>query len=298
MLRGIFAPIPTPFKNGQIAYDALKENLARWAGTDLTGLVVLGSNGEFILLTEKEKVELVRFVRDNFPAERPIIAGTGCESTQATIELTEAAAEAGCAAALVVTPHYYKGDMTESTLERYYLDVADAASIPVMLYNMPRNTGLSMSPGLVCRLAKHPNIVGIKDSGGNITQIAQMVKGTPDDFAVFAGSGSFLLPSLVMGAVGGTLAVANVMPNESAAIQKEYEAGNLERAVELQRGLLEVNAAVTAGFGVPGLKAALDMIGYFGGEPRQPLLPLTDEKRAQLERILEDAGVFEAYGRA
>lgn len=292
MIRGIFAPIPTPFHKDEIAYDKLKGNLDRWARTDLTGLVVLGSNGEFVLLTEDEKVKLVEHVRSNFPAERPVIAGTGCESTRDTIRLTKRVAAVGATAALVVTPNYYKGSMTDAILKRFFYDVADASPIPVMLYNMPRNTGINMSVPLVIECSKHPNIVGIKDSSGNIVQIAEIIAGTGPDFAVFAGSGSFLYATAVLGGVGGTLAVANVLPNMCAAIQRAAEAGDHAKAKELQMKIMAANAAVTSRWNIPGLKAALDMLGFYGGPPRLPLLPLGEPVLGELRQILAEAGAI------
>lgn len=292
MIRGIFAPIPTPFHKDEIAYDKLKGNLDRWARTDLRGLVVLGSNGEFVLLTEDEKVKLVEYVRSNFPAERPVIAGTGCESTRDTIRLTKRVAAVGATAALVVTPNYYKGSMTDAILKRFFYDVADASPIPVMLYNMPRNTGINMSVPLVIECSKHPNIVGIKDSSGNIVQIAEIIAGTGPDFAVFAGSGSFLYATAVLGGVGGTLAVANVLPNMCAAIQRAAEAGDHAKAKELQMKIMAANAAVTSRWNIPGLKAALDMLGYYGGPPRLPLLPLGEPVLGELRQILAEAGAI------
>ncbi len=293
MLEGIFAPIPTPFsEQGEIDYSRLEENLHKWAGTMLSGIVVLGSNGEFVYLSEREKVELVAFCRRNFPGDRAVVAGTGCETTRATVELTARSAESGCEAALVLTPHYFKGAMKPDVLKRFFFDVADAAEIPIMLYNMPGNTGLNMSSSLVTELSEHPNIVGIKDSGGNIVQISEIIANTPDDFSVFAGSGSFLLPALVMGAAGGTLAVANIMADQCAAVQSSLAAGDLETAVARQRNILAPNAAVTGGFGIPGLKAAMDMLGYFGGPPRKPLLPLPEEDKARLRDVLIAAGLL------
>ncbi len=287
--KGIYAPIPTPFIDEEIAWDKLDENLKKWEESDLTGLTVLGSNGEFVFLDPEEKVQLVKFVRAHFP--RKIIAGTGCESTRATIEMTKKAADAGADCALVITPSYYRGGMTDEALKVHYTAVADASPIPVMLYNMPRNTGVNMSVPLVVELARHPNIVGIKDSSGNIVQIADMVAKTRgEDFVVFAGSGSFLLPTLLMGGVGGTLAVANVAPNEAVRIQTLFEEGRLEEARKEQARILDLNAAVTSRWGVPGLKAALDLIGYFGGKPRHPLVPLSEDKRAQLAVILREYG--------
>jgi len=293
MLAGIYAPIPTPFDSaGEILEDKLVENVQRWANTDLTGLVVLGSNGEFVYLSPEEKVRVLEVVREALPADRPVIAGTGCESTRNTIELTCAAAEAGSAAALVITPHFFGGGMTAERLHTHYTEVADASPIPIMLYNMPRNTGLSMPVSLISDLAQHENIIGIKDSGGNIAQISQMVRDTPDDFAVFAGSGSFLLPALYMGATGGTLAVANVVPNLCAEIHEAYGAGDCERARNLQRKILDLNAAVTTGYGIPGLKAALDSLGFYGGPPRLPLTPAPPAAKEDLERMLQDCGAL------
>ncbi|MFP4200205.1 MAG: dihydrodipicolinate synthase family protein [Clostridia bacterium] len=292
MLRGIFAPIPTPFSaDGEIDYESMSANLNIWSETKLSGVVVLGSNGEFVYLSPQEKAELVRFVRQNFPEGRPVIAGTGCESTRATIEMTARAADAGCDAALVLTPHYFKGSMSPDVLKRFFFDVADQSEIPVMLYNMPGNSGINMTSSLVAEISEHPNVVGIKDSGGNIVQISETITRTGDDFAVFAGSGSFLLPALVMGAAGGTLAVANIMADTCAGVMDAFEAGDMDRAVQLQRRLLAPNAAVTARFGIPGLKAAMDMLGYFGGPPRRPMLPVSDDVRAQLRTVLSDAGL-------
>lgn len=291
--RGVFAPIPTPFgEDGEIAYGALRDNLGRWARTRLAGLVVLGSNGEFPLLEPDEKEALVGFVREHFPADRPVIAGTGCESTRATIRFTKKAAQLGADAALVLNPHYYKGSMTEAALKRFYLDVAEASPIPIMIYNMPGNTGLNLPARLVVGLAEHPNIAGIKDSSGNIVQISEILAGAPPGFAVFAGSGSFLLPTILMGGVGGTLAVANVIPDRCADIMALAGAGRLGEARAIQLSILAANAAVTSRWGIAGLKAALDMIGYYGGPPRPPILPLDEEVRAELRAILTRAGAL------
>ncbi len=290
---GVFAPIPTPFEGIGISFSRLAENIARWNQTRLAGLVVLGSNGEFVLLDEDEKVALVARVRELTAPTKKVVAGTGCESTRATVRLTKACARAGADAVLVVTPHYYKGSMTDAALERFYLDVAEASPVPVLLYNMPRSTGLNLAPALVARLAKaHPNIVGVKDSAGDIAQIAETVRLAPPGFSVFAGSASFLLATLALGGVGGTLALANIAPNECCAIYEHWQAGQLEQARELQLRLLPVNQAVTARWGVPGLKSAMDRLGYYGGPPRPPLLPLDEDERIELRDILIAAGLL------
>ncbi|MDP2873636.1 MAG: dihydrodipicolinate synthase family protein [Bacillota bacterium] len=291
-VTGIFAPIPTPFgPDEEIAYDRLAENLAWWGATRLRGVVVLGSNGEFVFLSPEEKARLIEAVRAGLPADKMVIAGTGCETTRDTIALSRQAAKLGADACLVLTPYYYKGDMTPATLRRYFWDVAEACPVPVMLYNMPRNTGLNMEPALVIDLASHPNITGIKDSSGNIVQISEIIGGTGEGFSVFAGSGSFLMTTLVMGGVGGTLAVANIMPDECAELMDLTTAGKTVAARALQQRILAPNKAVTSRWGIPGLKAALDLMGKHGGPPRRPLLPLGARERADLAKVLREAGV-------
>jgi 4-hydroxy-2-oxoglutarate aldolase len=290
-LGGIFAPIPTPFEVGsdEIAYGRLAENIERWNQTALAGLVVLGSNGEFILLDESEKEALIDLTRELAAPGKKVIAGTGCESTRATIHLTRAAARAGVDAVLVVNPHYYKTAMSDAALERFYLDVAEASPVPVLLYNMPRNTGLNLSPALVARLSQHPNIAGIKDSGGDIVQIAEIIRITPPGFAVFAGSAGFLLPTLALGGAGGTLALANIAPAECCELHNHWLAGRVVEARQLQLRLLPLNRAVTAKWGVAGLKAAMDLLGYYGGPLRAPLLPLGEFDRNELAPLLREA---------
>jgi 4-hydroxy-2-oxoglutarate aldolase len=220
-----------------------------------------------------------------------VIAGTGCETTRETIRLSRQAAELGADACLVLTPHYYKGEMNPAALKQYFWDVAEACPVPVMLYNMPRNTGLNLESQLVIELAAHPNIAGIKDSAGNIVQLSEIAANTGEGFSVFAGSGSFLLPTLLMGGAGGTLAVANVMPDQCARLMDLYGSGHLDEARALQRRILKPNAAVTSRWGIPGLKAALELMGKYGGPPRRPLAPLGPAGRTALAEILQEAGV-------
>ena len=288
--HGIFAPIATIFdESGDLDLKRFSENVRKFSETKLSGLVVLGSNGEFTLLSYHEKVALVKAAREVIAKDKILIAGTGCESLRETVELTNECAKLGTDAALVVTPSYYKSDMTDEALERYFTSVAENSPIPVMLYNMPRNTGINMSSNLVSNLAQHPNIIGIKDSSGNITQIASIIAKCPKDFAVFAGSGSFLLPTLMLGGVGGTLAVANVVPNYCVAIYDLCKNGSLEYAIKLQLGLLELNAAVTTRYGIGGMKAAMEMVGFHGGSPRLPILPAANEVQREISDIVNAA---------
>ena len=289
-LHGIYAPIATPFADGKIAYGKLEKNLKFWLESDLTGIVVMGSNGEFVLLSPEEKEELMRFVCAQAKGKKPVIAGTGAESTAETIRLNKKAAEAGAEAVLIVTPNYYKGEMTDPVLARFYRDVADVSPLPVILYNMPRNAGINISAKLAVELSKHPNIIGIKDSGGNIVQIADMIRSAAEGFSVFAGSASYLYTSLALGATGGTLALANVFPNECVRLQTLFEAGKMKEARDLQMTLIDSNNAVTARWGIPGLKAALEVIGLYGGDPRPPLMPLGEANREELRKILTQTG--------
>jgi len=290
--QGIYAPIATPFVKGEIDWDALKHNIDFYNKSKLAGLVVLGSNGEFAMLTYDEKVELVSYVRKYLCSDKKIIAGSGCESTRETIQLSNSCADVGADAALVVTPWYYKDSYKDDVLKAHYTAVADACIIPVMLYNMPRNAGVNMSSSLVCELAKHPNIAGVKDSSGDIVQITNIINGTPADFSVFAGSASFLYATLALGGVGGTLAVANVLPDLCVSLMEAVQGGRHAEAVAIQCKLMSVNAAVTSRFGIPGLKKAMDLIGLKGGEPRMPLQPLDDAKTADLKKILAGVGLL------
>ena len=287
-IEGIFAPIATVFDaSGDLDMARFAENISKFNKTKLSGLVVLGSNGEFALLTHREKLRLVEAAKEQISKDKLLIAGTGCESLRETIELTKECAYAGADGVLVVTPSYYKSDMTDEALKCYFNSVADESPVPLLLYNMPRNTGINIGPNLVDALAKHPNIVGIKDSSGNIAQIAEIIAKCPQDFAVFAGSGNFLLPTLALGGVGGTLAVANVVPDYCVAIYKLYKDGQMDKAKKLQLGLLELNAAVTTRYGIGGMKAAMELVGFHGGSPRRPILPATEDVRRKIAEMVE-----------
>jgi 4-hydroxy-2-oxoglutarate aldolase len=275
-----------------VAYDRLIENLARWNTYGLTGYVVLGSNGEVVYLTAQEKKRILETSRQVIPGDKLLIAGTGSESTRETIALTHQAAEAGADAALVVTPHFFDGKMTPESLMRHYRAIADAASIPIVIYNVPKFTHVDLDAQTIADLAQHPNIIGIKDSGGNIVKIADVVRRTDPGFQVLAGSAGFLLAALALGAVGGVMALANIAPQQAINMYEWYQAGQLEKAAELQRQMVPVNAAVTARFGIAGLKAALDMLGYYGGPVRAPLLDLTPGEQQTLHQILVEGGVL------
>jgi 4-hydroxy-2-oxoglutarate aldolase len=292
-LKGIMPPIPTPFDAaGEVHHGALVENLERWNQYDLRGYVVLGSNGEGVYLDETEKTSVWETARRAIPADKLLVAGTGAESTRQTIAITLRAADAGADAALVVTPHYYGPKMTPDSLVEHYVQVADASPIPILIYNVPKFTNVNMGAAAVARAAEHPNIAGIKDTSGNITQLADTVRVVGPSFQVLAGSASFLLAGLTVGAVGGILALANIAPQMGLELARLFETGARDEAAELQRRMIPVNNAVTARFGIAGLKAALEMLGYYGGPVRSPLLGLTEEERQTLREILQEGEVL------
>jgi 4-hydroxy-2-oxoglutarate aldolase len=291
-LTGIFPPIPTPFDtDGSVSPSGLKQNLEFLNRYELRGYVVLGSNGEFVFLDPEEKVQTIEIVRDLLPSEKLLIAGTGCESTRSTVRLTRQAAKAGADAALVINPHYYKNRLDRNSLIRHYTTVADESPIPVILYNMPASTGLDLDGQTVVELAGHANIIGMKDSGGNLSKMAQILGAIHGDFQMLAGSAGFLLPALSLGAVGGVAALANIAPGLCIQLHDAFLRGELQRAAELQVSIVGLNNLVTREGGVPALKAAMDLMGLAGGAPRPPLLPPDANMRERLHQALSELGL-------
>jgi len=294
-LAGVYPPITTPFDaGGEVDYAALKANVTRWNAYDLGGYVVLGSNGEAALLSEREKLRVLETVRRATAPGKLVIAGTGAESTRATISLTRQTAEAGADAVLVITPCFFDAAMTDGALVHHYRAVADASPLPVVLYNVPKFTHVDMAASTIARAGEHPNVIGVKDSSGNITKLADTVRLSPPGFQVLAGSAGVFYPALAVGAVGGVLALANIAPQQCIDIWKLHAAGDHAGAAALQRRMVPVNAAITARYGVPGLKAALDMLGWRGGPVRSPLVELDEMARVDLRRTLIEGGVLEA----
>ncbi len=294
-LAGIFPPVTTPFEpNGDVAFGQLRANLEALNVEPLAGYVMGGSNGEFSSLTLEERLEVIRLARVVIPDGRLLIAGSGLESTRGTIALTRQVAQLGADVAIVVTPGYFKARMTPAALEHHYRLVADASPIPVLLYSVPANTGVDLPAETVIRLADHPNIVGLKDSGGDITKIGRMCANVPPEFQIVAGSGGFFLAALAVGAVGAIAAVANIAGGPLARLLARFHAADFVEARRIQWPLIEVNTAVTARFGVAGLKAAMDLLGGYGGVPRLPLLPLDEADRKTLRDILIRGGLLTA----
>ena len=286
-LAGVFAPIPTPFdQQDQVDTSRLRAALSRWVTRPLTGFIVLGSNGEAALMDDFEADRVIVAAREVVPGDRPFIVGTGRESTQAAIRACRRAAEHGADAALVRTPGFFKGQMTTDAFVRHYTAVADASPIPVLLYNFTALTGVNLLPAAVWRLATHPNIVGMKESGGDVAQIADLVSGSPDDFQVLAGTTSTFYAALCVGATGGILAPACVVPDACMRLFELTRDGRHAEALALQRELVPLARLLGPTYGVPGLKAALGLVGYDVGIPRPPLAPVPEAAIAQLRETL------------
>jgi 4-hydroxy-2-oxoglutarate aldolase len=293
-LAGLFPPVPTPFSaDGALDLGALRGLIESLNQDPLAGYVLGGSNGEFTSLTADERLQVVNAARAVVPRGRLLIAGSGAESTRETIALTRAMAERGAEAVLVVTPSYFRGRMTPAALEGHFRAVADAAPVPVVLYNVPANTGVDMTAATAIKLSRHPNIIGLKDSGGDLQKMALVIREAAPEFQVLAGSAGFLLPALVLGAVGGIAALANLAGRPLDRMAQALRAGALDEARTIQLRLVETNLAVTARFGVAGLKAALALCGRPVGVVRPPLIPLEAEEHAALRAILVKAGLLD-----
>jgi len=269
---GVFTPIVTPFTTEDTVDEAaLAYNVERWMKTPLTGLVVLGSNGEAAQLDDDEADRVIEIVRKHVPRDRPLIAGTGRESTKATIAANARAAAAGVDAVLVRTPSFFKAQMSADVFVRHYTEVADASPVPVLLYNVTMFTGVTMQVEAVERLAVHPNIVGMKESGSDIGYISELIARTPDNFTLLAGSATTYFHALCAGCDGGILALAALLPDACVRMQTLVREQRLAEARVLQHWVTPLARSVGSTYGVAGLKAALDLAGYKGGVPRPPM---------------------------
>lgn len=295
-LSGAFLPVTTPFDpvTGDVDVVAFRANLRAWFEHPVAGVLIAGSTGESVLLEEAEGRALVEAASDLVPDGATVIMGTGAESTRRAVRLAREAAEAGADAVLVSPPAYYKGAMTPEVLARHYGAVADASPVPVIVYQVPlRMSTLDLPTGLVAELSRHENIVGIKDSRGKLELVGELVEQCADDFQVLVGSGALLYGALETGAVGGIVAVGLMATAEAAGIYTRFRDGDAAGAGRLQERIAPVHNGIVGGMGVPGIKAALDLLGRAGGPPRPPLAPASDDRRAQIRAILESARLLE-----
>lgn len=288
-LHGIFPPLATPFAaDGGLALDRFRDNIAIYNRIGLAGYVLNGSTSESVLLTWPEVERVWAEAKKHAAPGKVLIAGTGAESTAETIEHTNRAASLGCDAALVRTPSFYKPAMSEDALAGHYLRVADAARIPVMIYSVPIFTTVTVKASLVARLATHPNIIGMKDSSGDVNGIAEIIAAAPKDFQVLVGSAATLYESLEKGAVGAVLAIANAFPEIIVEIYQASRAGDAARARTLAHQMVPAGKMLGPQYGIAGLKYAMDHLGYYGGPVREPLLPANEAARRDLDKMLAE----------
>ncbi len=287
-ITGVLAPIPTPFTDDEaIDLDAWRANIDRWMDTRLRGLVVLGSTGEAPLVDDDEADLLIREARGRVPGDRLLLAGTGRQSTRGAVAAARRAADAGADGVLVRTPSYFKKQLTAEAFVRHYAAVADASPVPVVLYNFSALTGVTLPVEAVARLVDHPNIVGLKESGPDMGYVGDLIGVARDGFSVLVGSAPTFYASLALGASGGILALACAIPDACVRIHEHVAAGRHDEARALQRQVVPLARLLTTRHGIPGLKAALDELGYAGGRPRRPLAPAAPDAAQEIRRQIE-----------
>jgi len=289
-LQGIFPPITTPFDhNGNIYPTKVRHNVEKWNRTSLSGYVVMGSTGESVFLTTEEKISLWEMVAKHAASDKLLITGTGMESVRETVALTNRAAEIGYKAAMVRTPHYYKNLLNRADAQAlYYRAVADQAKIPLIIYNWPQATGIDIPVEAVVALSEHPNVIAIKESSGSLEKVMQMIREVKHGFQVLVGSAPTLWPSLLMGACGAILAYANAAPYSTIAIWEAYRTREEAAGLDWQNRIGRPSTLVTVKYGIPGLKYAMDLNGYYGGPPRLPLSVPTDAAKKEIEEAFRD----------
>lgn len=286
-------PFPTPFGGADgFDADALQSNLKEWNAAGVAGYVALGSTGERVHADERECLEIIERARASVPESLAFVVGAGQQSTRASIEEVRRVAEAGADAVLVITPHFYRAEMTQGVLIKHYLEVANAAPVPVVLYSVPQLTNVTIQPETIARLSEHENIVGVKDSSGDVLALAETIRLVPSDFAVLTGNGSALYPALCVGARGGILAIGCVAPRLAVEVYEAFLAGEHGRSRAAQERLTRVTRGVLGRYGISGLKAALDMLGYAGGRVRAPLQDASEEARREIEKVLRETGLL------
>ena len=288
-LSGIFPALTTPYRgDGSVAIDPFKENIRRYNQIGLAGYVVLGSTGESVLLSSAEGESLLAAAKQVAASGKLLIAGTGAESTAETIARCSRAAALGYDVALVKTPYYYKPAYNSEAYLRHYRSVADASPIPVLLYSVPIFTGVALETPEILALATHPNIIGIKDSSGVIQRVVEVAGQAPKTFHVLTGGAGVIYPALMAGAKGAILALASALPERCLSVYQNWKSGRHVEALAQQQQLARASKAIATDNGIAGLKCAMDLRGYAGGVPRLPLLPLTDEKKQQIHRLVTE----------
>jgi len=286
-LQGVFAALTTPFENDKISENYFRENIKKYNTCGLAGYVISGSSGEVAYLTDEESEILVKEALESSAPDKKIIVGTARESTASTITFTKRMADLGIHVALIRMPSYFKSAMTGEALKRHYYAIADEVQIPVIPYHIPQVTGLSIDQKLVIELSEHPNIVGIKDSSGNLPFLGEVFPDLPPDFSYLLGAGSVFLFGLSLGASGGILRLADLIPEQCVTLYNDFLDGEWERASKLQRNIIPLNNAIIQKHGIAGAKYAMDLLGFYGGFPRNPILPLDADAKNAIETVLK-----------
>lgn len=288
--KGVIPPMITPFKeNGDVDYDGFAKNIQKWNHDKLVGYLVIGSNSETVFLSEEEKLNLVRIAVENAAPGRPVMVGSGLDSARETIKLTNKCAKLGAQSALVLTPFYYGSAMNSKALIKFFTEVADHSDIPVLLYNVSKFTHVNIPADAVAELSRHPNIVGMKDSNGDVPQLATFLRVADPSFQVMTGTFSAWYPALAMGITGIVSAMANCCPNPIAEVQELFDAKRYGESYALYQRFFPVNAAVTGKYGISGLKFAADYMGYTGGFVRCPLIDSSEEDKRAIKDIVDKA---------
>lgn len=295
-LQGVFLPVTTPFDEvtGDIAPVSWRENLRRYSQEPINGLVLFGSTGEGELLDEMEKARLTAFARDVVPSSIVIMVGASANSTRGTIAAVKAVAAEGADTVLVHPPGYFGPFLPPTALVDHFRAVADASPVPVLIYHMPKYTGVTLDPGMMGELVRHPNVVGLKDSSGDLKRFASYTESCPPDRRLFVGNGTLLYAALELGGAGGILAIADLLPARCAEVVAAFRDGDKARAGALQESLSVVHKEIVGRYGPVGVKHGLDLLGYTGGPPRAPLIPLDAKAQAEVARVLREAGALEA----
>ena len=289
-LSGVFAPVVTPFVAEGVSLDDLTFNLRKLSQTNLAGYLALGSNGEFRSLTDREQIQVLEVFAEE-KGDKVVMVGTACESTRQTIEKSKVASEMGFDYVSVLSPGYFARRMDGATLQRHYETIADSVDVPVLLYNAPHfSGGVQIPPQTLLKLSRHPNIVGMKDSSAAGPAMLLALLDPSQDFHVLAGSINFFYPSLHLGAAGGVVSLANVLPDRCCDLYRLFVQGKYDQARELHDRLVRLNQAASGTWGVAGVKAAMDIVGFKGGQPRRPLTGLSDEAKRQIRQEMLKEG--------
>jgi 4-hydroxy-tetrahydrodipicolinate synthase len=291
-IKGVFVPVVTPFNGrGDIDEAGFRSNVRQYVKQGFNGILIAGSTGEGPYLTERERMRLVELARPLIPAPQILLVGTGVETTRQTIHLSREAVKRGADALLVLTPGYFKNRMDSAALTAHFSAVADAVRRPVLIYSIPQFTGINIDPVTIARLSRHGNVVGLKESSGKMEFLKEVLKKSKAGFRVLAGSAMIMLDAFQAGAAGAVLGPANYIPDICLEIYRLYLQGDLEAARQLQQSIMSLVQEVNVRAGIPGIKYALDLCGYRGGRPRNPLQPLRPAEGRKVAAALREVGI-------